>query len=232
MNLRKRIVLLLAFLLTLQLTACGSNHGVDSHPDPNSPYAIGDIVSLGGLDWLVLDVQDGQVLVISESVLSQRAWHPEQKSLSWEISEIRQYLNGPFFEDSFTDEERGRIIETEVINNANPRFGAAGPGRDTMDRVFLLSVEEVIQYFGDSGRLENPEERDAILTDEYDSLRVARHIETDSVSWWWLRTPGHHLNPLLHASAAVVGGAGEVFLYGIYVISDGGGVRPVLWLRV
>ena len=195
----------------------------------DSPYMIGDTIALGGFDWRVIDIRAGRVLVLSENVLSRRVWHHEQTTLSWEFSDIREYLNGSFYYSAFTDEEKERIIETTVVNPANSWYGAAGPGRETIDRVFLLSAEEVVQYLGDSGKFSRPGRPDSFLSDQYDSARVARDLETNVASWWWLRTTGHHLNPNLHASAVAVGGAGEVFLYGLYVIMDGG-VRPAMWL--
>jgi len=217
---------ILILVLALFITACSTSADLI-----DSPYSVGDIIYLGELQWRVLDVQDGKVLVISEMVLLRRMWHYEQRNLTWGMSEIRQYLNGPFFDETFSDEEKARIIKTNLVNTANPWYGSAGPGEDTIDRVFLLNLDEVIEYFGDSGQIRASPRVDIVLTDEYNSERAARDIETGLASWWWLRTPGYHVNPLLHASAVAVNGAGEIIIYGIYVISEGG-VRPALWLEV
>ena len=216
--------LIMVFMLAFIFAACNTGGGTSSESvsSPYSSAAIGDTVSLGEFDWLVLDIQDGKALVISEIVLSQRSWHYEQRPLTWELSDIRQYLNGPFFENTFSEEEKAFILETKVVNNINPWFGSAGVGADTVDRVFLLSVEEVVQYFGDSGMLSELAGQSygalstMAITDEYNYARVAAAIESDIVRWWWLRTPGRFLNPLIDSSAAAVTGGGDIIVYGIY----------------
>jgi len=234
----KYMKLLIAVLtLVLLSTACSTNGtSSDVVRSPYSAAVVGDTIQLGGFNWLVLDIQDSNALVISEQVLLQRQWHYEQRALLWEDSDMRQYLNGEFFDNTFTEEEKAFIVETRVVNNINPWYGTAGAGNDTMDRVFLLSVEEVVQYFGDSGMLAEFSGRPTtalpdFLTDEYNHARIARPIESGVVPWWWLRTPGRFVSPWLDASAAVVSGAGDVVPYGIYLVTEGG-VRPVLWIRI
>ena len=237
MEVKMRRLMAIAILIFL-LAACSSSDGVSSEV-VRSPYysaTIGDTIQLGGFDWRVLDIGDGKALVISEKVLSQRPWHYEQQIMMWESSDIRQYLNGQFFDNTFTEEERAFIVEASVTNNVNPWYGTAGAGNDTMDRVFLLSVEEVVQYFGDSGMLAEFSGRPTtalpdFLTDEYNYARIAGPIESGVAPWWWLRTPGRFVSPWLDASAAVVSGAGDVVPYGIYLVTEGG-VRPALWIRV
>ena len=230
------IVLVPAFLLAA-CDAAGSDISSEAISSPYSSAAIGDTIQLGGLDWLVLDIQDGKALVISEKVLSQRPWHYEQRLLTWEPSDIRRYLNGTFFDNTFTEEEKAFIVETRVVNNMNPWFGSAGVGEDTMDRVFLLSLEEVVQYFGDSGILSEMAGQPVVvlsnyvITDEYNYARATTAIEDDIVRWWWLRTPGRAVNSLVDASAAAITGGGDIIVYGIYLVTEGG-VRPALWLRI
>jgi len=212
------------------LSACSTN---DSH---HSSASVGDIVELGGFDWRVIGVQDGNALVISEKILWRSTWHYEQTVMSWEASEIRQYLNGPFFDNGFTDEEKALIIETQLPNNMNPWFGSAGAGSDTMDRVFLLSLEEVIYYFGDSGMLSGLAGRPAgdlaiPIMDEYNEGRIATDAGTGSPYWWWLRTPGRFVHSWVDASATAVSGGGDVIVYGLYMVMEGG-VRPAMWLRL
>ena len=232
------IPLTMVLVLALFFCACSSENDTSSEAgsSPDSSVSIGDTVELGGFDWIVLDIEDGKALVISEHILSQRQWHYEQRLLTWDPSAMRQYLNGPFFENTFSEEEQARIVETRVENPMNPWFGSAGIGADTMDRVFLLSIEEVVHYFGDSGIVSElaglPAGEISIpITDEYNDARVARPIDSDIVPWWWLRTPGRAVNSLVDASAAAITGTGDIIIYGIYLVTEGG-VRPVLWLRM
>jgi len=220
------------FALLLVLSACDTS----SEPSPFSSAQVSDIIHLGGLEWRVLDVQNNRALVISEHILSRRVWHYEQQLLTWEPSEIRQYLNSQFINDTFSEEERAFIVETTLVNNINPWYGSAGGGADTADRIFLLSLDEAIKYFGDSGILSEYAgspitHLPVTLDDEYSPNRIARDPETGIASWWWLRTPGRAVSPRLDSSAVAINGAGEIFVYGIYLIMEGG-VRPAMWLRM
>jgi len=114
---------------------------------------IGSIITFGGYEWRVLDLQHDYALVITENIIEvPYLYIPDvELNLTWEVSFMREYLNGDFL-GRFSMEDRARILETTVINNNNPWFDTSG-GNDTVDKVFFLSLEEVIQYFGDSGQL-------------------------------------------------------------------------------
>jgi len=116
--------------------------------------AVGDVVTFGDYEWLVLDVQDGKALILSDKTLEIMAYHSEDVDITWADCSLREYLNGEFYNNTFSTAEKVRIIETELKNKANNYFGTKG-GANTKDKVFLLSIEEVEKYFGDSGQLES-----------------------------------------------------------------------------
>ena len=121
------------------------------------PLAVGDIMEFGGYEWRVLELKGGKALVLSDKVLFKM---PYQKPLSgyefyitpitWEECDLRQYLNGEFYDASFSVEEKLLIAETALINHDNPWSGEPG-GNNTIDKVFLLSTDEVLRYFGYNG---------------------------------------------------------------------------------
>jgi len=150
----------------------------------------------------VLDVQGGRTLVISQYILELRAFHDIQESVTWEYSDIRQYLNNEFLYSRFTNAERSRIAQITIINHDNPWFGTDG-GNDTNDRVFLLSLDELVRYFGDSGELANRRyAHQWSFGDEYGDARTAytvpdvvftdewRNLPSGSSFAWWLRSTG------------------------------------------
>ena len=187
--------------------------------------SIGDIIDFGGIEWRVLDRQGDKALLISEYILEQKAYHTRWENTSWEDSRIRRYLNSEFL-NRFTTEEKNRIVETRVINDNNPWFGTSG-GSDTTDYVFLLSLDEVVRYFGDSGQLSNqnhPDNTDWGFFDRYNRNRVAYNLNVSAS--WWLRSPGIRSN-----NAAVVLGSGSVSVNGIIVYRNYSGIRPALWLN-
>jgi len=187
---------------------------------------VGEIVPFGAYYWRVLelDMPRGRMLLLSEYVIDTRSYDATGVGETWEGSTVRRHLNNAFV-NSFAEEYRARILHTYVVNSGNPWFGTYG-GNNTYDRVFLLSLEEVVQYFGDSGQLHNRENGDWRIHDQYNPARIARN--TDGVAvWWWLRTPG-----LTEEHAINIGFADG------YVLVDGmpsvefGGVRPAMWVNL
>ena len=203
--------------------------------DIDTIIAVGNNIDFGGIQWRVLDERDGQVLLLSEYVLEHRYYHHTWHDgaywpldITWANSDIRAWLNGEFY-NRFTAEERSRIANTAVTTNPNPWFGTPGGGTTT-DKIFLLSLEEVVRYFGDSGELARPRTSETHVqwwgfNDQFDENRRARNIY-GGYTWWWLRSPGYYSN-----SAADVYNAGYVLVYGNHV-DHPTGVRPALWLNL
>jgi hypothetical protein len=167
-------------------------------------------------------------------ILEGYPYHFTGASMTWEHSDIREYLNSTFY-NSFSTAERGRIAETQNTNAANPWFDTAG-GNTTADLVFLLSLDDVVRYFGDSGRLGNGNSAYAVddyeyswLSDQYDTARIAHLIgvdaSLDSSYMWWLRSPGSD-----GYRAAVISGSGSVDVGGVTIRSRAVGIRPAMWI--
>ena len=186
---------------------------------------IGDIISFGENQWRVLDVQNGKALILSEKVIEKRMYHEKNEDITWERCTLRKYLNEEYL-NSFSAEERSRIAETTIVNNDNPWFSTIG-GNATKDKVFLLSLEEVIKYFGDSGQLNNKNPNSKyFINDQYNYVRIAKDAKGEEC-WWWLRSPGYYGN-----LAAYVHDFGRVHVDGSDVHFGAGGVRPALWLNL
>ena len=166
----------------------------------------GKFLWFGAYEWLVLKVRRGRALLITKDIIDEKPYHNEDKEITWEKCTLREYLNGDFYNsDSFSDEDRRRIVRTSLSNPKNPDYDTDG-GAITKDLVFCLSIDEAKDYF------ESSSERKAT----YNGTR----------SWWWLRSPGHTTS-----RAAGVHTDGSVGLLGIRV-QAGGGVRPALWLNL
>ena len=231
----KKIVLMFILLIGLAalLASCENPEPQIDSPD------VGSLMEFGGYNWHVLDVRDGRALIITENIVRARAYHNAPEDVTWATSDMRRYLNSEFYE-SFREADRARIAETVIINADNQWLGTPA-GNDTTDKIFLLSIEEVVRYFGDSGmfaRGTDPNERvqgwvfdpDILgiyewgIHDQYSSARIAANAEGE-VLWWWLRSPG--------MSALNVAGVfyeGYILLTNILATSSTGGVRPALWL--
>ena len=164
-------------------------------------------VEFGGREWLVLEERGGNALLLLREVLPARGYHEGLVPVTWEDSNIRQYLNGAFL-NRFSAEDRARIVETNVVNSDHPHFGTNG-GNDTRDHVFLLSMAEASLYFADA------------------NARVARHEGSAVHAVWWLRSPG-----LQEELAAIVLANGTIGMTGSAVNQADRTVRPAMWVRL
>lgn len=198
---------------------------------------IDSLLSLGAYKWRVLDIQNNAALVITEEIIEQRPYHDAYKDITWADCALRKYLNGEFY-DKFSETDKSRIIPVINKNLDNQWYGSKG-GADTKDCIFLLSLEEVCKYFGDSSsKLQNPGKNQRYWferKDENNSKRLARLLGKEGSWWWWLRSPGR-----VNVKAVYIFGTdGNIGIQGNNIlkgnISDGkctGGVRPALWLKL
>jgi len=238
MNKTYTLILLVLLVMVMTTTSCFGKP------------SVGSSIDFGGHKWRVLDVQGSSALIISEQIMELRAYHGSFTDITWEKCSLRSYLNGEYYNNKFTAEEKARIIETRNSNPPNPWYGTAG-GAETIDKIFLLSLDEVVKYFGDSGDLKNKkrqkydEEKSTVdedkgiydlvtfespdgylLSDKYNQARIAK--EADGKQWfWWLRSRGD-----LPSSAVGVSYAGVMIVDGGGVDYDLGGVRPALWVKI
>lgn len=219
------------------------------------PVPRGGKTRFAGYDWLVLDKQEDRMLLLSEKIIEKRPYHLTNTEITWENSDIRHYLNGAFF-GSLPKADRERIIEVRNENPANPWYKTNG-GNVTYDRVFLLSIDEVIRYFGDSGQKDNRPKNPSLdwLKDEYlfylsDEYNINRRAvdDTGCVAHWWLRTAGAETryaamvygkdkNDEFDHGDICVCGEGAAWIDGHMVFDKGSGglaaengVRPALWI--
>ena len=177
------------------------------HKDDNesSSIEVGDTIILGTypqdadgsvlpIKWIVLDVQDGKALVISKFGLDRKPYNVEPADVTWENCSLRAWLNSDFLSVAFSKEENDRILETNVINQDNPFFGTPG-GNDTVDKVFLLSIDEVLQYFHLTKNAGEKESRilyygdDCICYNTDYAVSLAKSY--GAFCCWWLRSPGN-----------------------------------------
>ena len=228
-------ILILTVIFLLLINGC--SNGFMNLDESNK---AGEIISFAGFDWIILEAQESRALILTRDIVEQRRFHSADTAFTWEHSEIRAYLNNEFL-NRFNARDRARIIPTKNKNEDNERFRTVG-GADTIDYIFLLSISEVVQYFGDSGQIENRNPFNwGYINDQFDPNRIAHY--KGEPSFWWLRTPGatpgvHYIPPygwdieIDDYRAADIGAGGWICFIGWDVIRTTGGVRPALWLEL
>ncbi len=200
-------------------------------PKPSTAAPVGKVIKMGGMNWRVLDVQKGKALVLSELILDTKEFQKTSRSNAWADSSLRAYLNGDFYNKTFSKSEKGRIVSTTLVNNINPKYSNTF-GTDTKDKIFLLSAEEAARYFGkDKARVAYADRRTPAL--RYSAINSVKSnpysgVYQDYSTWyWWLRTPapsGTGDNKALYVTRL-----GEVQEENVNVEI---GIRPAMWINV
>lgn len=201
---------------------------------------VGSTIVFGGYQWHILEIKNDIALIITDNIIDQKPYHNKSGDVTWADCSLREYLNGEFY-NSFSLEDQARI--TPVLNKTpNNSWYASNGGVDTLDNIFLLSIEEVVcKYFGDSSKnLENKSEKQRYWFQKKDLNNIKRRSKYDEyIWWWWLRSPGRD-----NRRAVYVHGDGNIGIQGngtfhyssntIHPLTgdNSGGVRPSLWLKI
>ncbi|MBQ9766866.1 MAG: hypothetical protein IJW37_02005 [Lachnospiraceae bacterium] len=192
-------------------------------------YEQDDVTSNGAeaIEWKVLDIKDGKALLLSRYGLDQKVYHEALEAITWENCSLRTWLNGEFYDSSFTDAEREAIALTAVQNPDNPLFGTEC-GNDVEDYVFCLSVEEARIYFEDTEE-GSPERvgKGTLYAIKHGASTTISDDGTNGNGSYWLRTTGGE-----ETRATYVGREGKVNEYGFGVNDYHIMVRPVMWVEM
>lgn len=208
--------------------------------------AVGDIVTFGHyeqdnnldngpepIEWIVLDVQDGKVLLLSQYGLDAQPFFTEEnEDRSWKTCSLRMWLNTIFLDAAFSDEEKAAVLITYVNNSDTMGFSPHGyetlGGDDTEDQVFLLSYQEANQYLGVT--YEDYNNQSPVKMTAYAKGNGAQAVKKytkkykDIANYWWLRSIANY------GSVTYVAFTGALYLGDGF--DKGGCVRPAIWVNV
>ncbi len=221
-----------AFAYNKSVSKKGTTAKVESSSqkeDKNSDYKIGETIEFGNypqeedgtekpIEWIVMKNEGNQVLLLSKYVLDAKPYNEELEDVTWETSDIRQWLNNEFYTTAFNKTEKAKIQTSLIKNEDNSEYGTS-EGNDTEDKVFLLSEKEAETLFSDE------EERIAKATEYAEKSGV--YVNKEKAAWWWLRSPGYD-----GSSAAGVYSSGWVCGSGGDICNGSDGVRPALHLNL
>ena len=168
------------------------------------------------IKWRVLHYENSEAFLLADAILDSQPYHSENEEIDWEKSSIRAWLNNEFINKAFSNEENKAINTVELINKDNSKYGTQG-GKNTSDKLFLLSLSEVD---------ETEESKEYGFWDKK-TRKCKNDNFTEETYFWWLRSPGNSSH-----DAAGVYYYGWVFGYGYDVQEPAGGIRPALYLNL
>ena len=172
-------------LVAVHLKACWSKF------KPGTVYVLGEYeqtklydkdVFLGWqkqpIEWIPVDKIDGKYLLIARDALDYMRFDSENKSVTWAECNLREWLNGEFYNTAFTEEERAAICDF-----TDPELG-------TTDKVFLLSLDESKLIFGLDRYVDGTDyAKSKGLEDIRNSLEITTRFDEHYIFYpWYTRT--------------------------------------------
>ena len=161
------------------------------------------------------------LLMISREAVDCMSYDDDWINLTWEKSKLREWLNNEFVDEAFSDEEKEKLVSVRNENKCNPKYGTPG-GNDTYDKVFLLSIDEVVKYF----MPEDPFKNELLLYPTKYARSQGVSVSRNMTCYWWLRTPGERVYNC--TNMATVMPDGRINMHGACPYSDRLGIRPVI----
>ena len=214
--------------------------------------------------WRVLDKKDGKLLILCDRLIDSFSYNydpelAEVENVTWENCSLRQFLNNEFLETMFTEDER-KLVQTVTLENkaaneelleqwgdwedqdgipySEQTYQVREDDPDTEDKVFLLSYQEVLKYFGkpteeyagDGGypftQMEANSKWKALVTKTVDYNMIGYYEYDTRYGAWMTRTLSTALNengPLV----TYITSEGQVFNFYTYAAMF---IRPAMWI--
>ena len=189
-----------------------------------------DSTTMKPIEWFVIALNKSMVLLLSKYCIDYLPYNNNHGSTTWEYCSLRNWLNNDFLNKAFSHDEQKSLLQTNVVNNKkNPRYSSFG-GNDTIDRIFLLSENEIWNFKYDDKILLS-------LPTPYAKVKGGHSFCNEGTIAWYLRTPG-----IDNASVAYVEGSRISYYDPINYFGDSTyglddyrryhGVRPAIWVKL
>ena len=145
------------------------------------------------IEWQVLDKKGSKVLLISKYGIDSQHYNDDYIDVTYETCSLRNWLNEKFMDNAFDPDDKQMIQITSVSPDKNPECDV-DPGKRTEDKVFLLSIKEVERYFKDDKSRSCVATKYAAAQAENQAEAQGKYDNDYIPCWWWLRTPGYHID--------------------------------------
>nr|AHF24738.1 hypothetical protein [uncultured bacterium Contig12] len=197
--------------------------------------------------WRVIGLEDGAACLLADRLMDCQPYHAEEGPVSWESSTVRSWLNSypaeenaagidyrgrGFLDTAFTTAELEAILRTRVENRPNELYGT-DCGKDTEDRVFLLSNDEVFSsdtaarngFYAGNG-FDDPAKR--FRSTMYAKCRGSWWSSVNGYmgnSFWFMRTNGY-----TQESVTYICDFGYIYQRGTISTCEDAGILPAIWI--
>ena len=169
-------------------------------------HKVGTKITFGNyqgkdLTWTILETNGHSMLLFADESIATQPFHLEREEITWNSCSLRKWLNSDFLNTAFSFQDRMRVMLSKLNNRFDPRWDRSN-GPDTMDKVYVFSLPELLTYYP---------------TEESRALGC----------WWWLRGYGYS-----NLTQKAVYEDGTIYEQGISPNSENVGVRPVMLVRI
>jgi hypothetical protein len=197
---------------------------------------VGDTVTFGTycfekdgqnakIDWSVVAKEEDKMLLLTKQAIDVLPFNRLHKDSVWENSDIRKWLNDIFLQYAFSGEEMSLIQTSSVSNNGNENFGVKGSDI-TNDKVFLLSIEEVLKL---------SEVKIGKGAEPTPYAKSKKPVIVGGLCRWWLRTPGKDVGDVAFVAEneTIMGMDPHRALgHGLWDDTADIAIRPAIWIKI
>ena len=181
------------------------------------------------IEWVVLDVRDGKVLLLTKEAIDLQAFYSgtptDLRKIQWENSTVRKWLNTTFIQKAFKKLETNIISQETLIDEiVVTEYDDDGDEyedyltSESNDKIFLLSLDEFEKYVADDYDLKR------CCATEYVSKKDSAPIRGEYCNWV-LRTENEtfrdHINYVDQYGKVSYWSKSEILC-----------VRPALWIDI
>lgn len=106
---------------------------------------IGTSVLFGEYKWLIVEKEADKALLVKSEPINGYAYHETNENITWAECSLRDYLNAEFMDETFCQQMKDRILDTEIVVPDNKQYRTKG-GKNTVDKVFLLNDNQAQEY--------------------------------------------------------------------------------------
>lgn len=167
------------------------------------------------IEWTVIEIQEDTALLLSNKILCAADFNSEkvdsEGNLCWGNSSLCEWMNSEFYEQAFSEEEKGKIRPMHIV----------GGGIESVDNVFLLSRMEYKRFVG------TYREAEPSRYAYNQGLEISAHQKSS----YWLRTVAELEGYYSEKQIDVIDSTGEL-IYKSIMDSKQYGVRPAIWISL